>query len=428
MSIPAYAPPPQPCAGPWGAQAAKHTVRDTQVPPATTTPEVDAIGAMPFTGTLVPHAWYTALTLPSGKPDLVAITLLADIVYWYRPVVERDPATGEILRQRKKFRADMLQRSYQAFANQFGFTKRQVMEAMYRLEKTYGVIRKVLRHLDTPYGRCANVLFVAPIPATLQAITWGRERSHTRMGDVSRSTGTRLTLHCKTNTESTPESSQEIPPLKDDFSSLLSEEAEEVLEEETAVTANEDEVPDEVPAEQTAAPLSFDTSPPAGDGSPPASPAVIIPLFPGQGTQHPPSSAPRVPVAPPVHHTSRDPTTPVSTPAPALPWWADAQQAQQDEAHWRVQFAALPVAQQAQHTQQARQVLTRQGVPAWMQIGPVVAAAVWELQHTAGATGSRMSQRHRRERNDTDTRARALARLPAPGRSTKTGAARRGRR
>src|SRR5688572_11822837 len=141
--------------------------------PSATTPEVEAIGALPFTGNLIPHAWYTVLTFPSGKPDLVAITLLADIVYWYRPVVERDPITGEVLRQRKKFQADMLQRSYQAFADHFGFTKRQVMEAMYRLEKTYGVIRKVLRHLDTPYGRCANVLFVAPIPATLQAITWG---------------------------------------------------------------------------------------------------------------------------------------------------------------------------------------------------------------------------------------------------------------
>ena len=139
-----------------------------------------AISALPFTGTLIPHAWYTALTLPSGKPDLVAITLLADIVYWYRPVVERDPATGQVLGQRQKFKANMLQRSYQAFANHFGFTKRQVLEAMYRLEKTYGVIRKELRHLDTPYGRCANVLFVAPIPARIRAMT-----CHTSLGDVS---------------------------------------------------------------------------------------------------------------------------------------------------------------------------------------------------------------------------------------------------
>ena len=203
MSIPAISPLPQPLAGAWGAAAARHNARDPRVPPATTTPDVDAIGAFPFTGTLIPHAWYTALTLPSGKPDLVAITLLADIVYWYRPVVERDPATGQVLGQRKKFKADMLQRSYQSFATQFGFTKRQVMEAMYRLEKTYGVIRKELRHLDTPYGRCANVLFVAPIPARIRVMTCEGETSHTAMGDVSRSAVTRLTLRCETNTEST---------------------------------------------------------------------------------------------------------------------------------------------------------------------------------------------------------------------------------
>jgi hypothetical protein len=152
------------------AAGGRERPRDGTTP--ATTPEVDAIGALPFTGTLIPHAWYTALTLPSGKPDLVAITLLADIVYWYRPVVERDPATGQVLGQRKKFKGHMLQRSYQAFANQFGFTKRQVREALGRLEQT-GVIRKEFRHLDTPYGRCANVPFVAPIPARLQAITCG---------------------------------------------------------------------------------------------------------------------------------------------------------------------------------------------------------------------------------------------------------------
>jgi hypothetical protein len=86
-----------------------------------------------------------------------------------------------------------------------------------------------------------------------------------------------------------------------------------------------------------------------------------------------------------VHHTSRDPTTPVSTPAPALPWWADAQQAQQDETRWRTQFAALPAVQQAQLTQQARQLLTRQGLPTWLQIGPVVEATLWEMQRATRA-------------------------------------------
>jgi hypothetical protein len=380
MSIPAISPLPQPLSGPWGAAATRPTAQDTQVSPAPTTPEVDAIGALPFTGTLIPHAWYTALTLPSGKPDLVAITLLADIVYWYRPVVERDPATGEILRQRKKFKADMLQRSYQAFAAQFGFTKRQVREALGRLAQT-GVIRKEFRHLDTPYGRCANVLFLAPIPAQLRAITCGvNTPSPDSSTDVSRSSVTRLTPDRRTNTESTPENSQESSLLEDDFSSLLKEE-EEVIEKEAEVITDENEVP----AEQTAAPPSRDTPLPAEDASPPASPAVVVPLFPGKGTrprQHRPGPHP---VAVPGLDTPRAPTTPVPPPAPALPWWAATQRAAQEEARWRAAVAALPVAEHAQLTQQARQDLTRQGVPAWMQIGPVIEAAMWERQTATSA-------------------------------------------
>jgi hypothetical protein len=78
--------------------------------------------------------------------------------------VERDPATDQVLRQRKKLRGNMLQRGYQAFADQFGFTKRQVMEAMYRLEKTYDFMRKALRHLDTPYGRIELATALAQHP------------------------------------------------------------------------------------------------------------------------------------------------------------------------------------------------------------------------------------------------------------------------
>ena len=340
--------------------------RDRTTP--TTTPEVDAIGAFPFTGTLIPHAWYAALTLPSGKPDLVAITLLADIVYWYRPVVERDPVTGQVLSQRKKFKGDMLQRSYQAFAAQFGLTKRQVREALGRLEQT-GVIRKEFRHLDTPYGRCANVLFVAPIPVRIRVMTCEGETSHAAMADVSRSAVTRLTMPCETNTEITQESSQKSSLLENDFSSLRREE-EEGVDEEIEVTADEDEVS----AAQTVAPPSLDTPLPTEDVSPPASTAVIVPLFPGRGTrprQHRPD--PR-PLAAPVLDTPRAPTTPVPPPATALPWWPSALRAEQEEALLRAAVAALPVAEHAQLTQQACQVLTRQGVPAWMQIGPVVEA------------------------------------------------------
>ena len=62
-----------------------------------TTPTVDAIGQMHFTGNVIDHHWYKSITLPDGKADLIAINILAEIVYWYRPRILRDETTGERL-------------------------------------------------------------------------------------------------------------------------------------------------------------------------------------------------------------------------------------------------------------------------------------------------------------------------------------------
>jgi hypothetical protein len=339
--------------------------------PPTTVPIWEQVAALPLRGNLIPHPWYRALTFPSGKPDLVAITLLAEIVYWYRPVVERDTATGQVRRLHKKFKADMLQYSYRAFAEKFSFTKRQVMEAIYRLEKTYGVLHKELRHVDTPYGRYANALFVCPIMAVLRAITCEQGGSHVPVGDVSQPVGTRLTAHRRTNTETTPKSSQKISGFEDD-SAFLAVEEEDAFLPQAEDTGHPEDTSEDVS-------IDMDISP---EGTAPLGPsAVIIPLFPSRTSQ---ASNP----------TSRDaPVTPAPSSSPLrraraapvadLP---EARQAHQDEAVLRAQFAALPAAQQAWLTHQAQQELTRRGVPAWlMGIAPVVEATIWELLQAASA-------------------------------------------
>ena len=67
--------------------------------------------------------------------------LLADIVYWYRPMEIRDEATGQLCGFKKKFQADILQRNYQQLADQFGITKRDAVNAIVELEKL-GVVTK----------------------------------------------------------------------------------------------------------------------------------------------------------------------------------------------------------------------------------------------------------------------------------------------
>ena len=85
---------------------------------------VDRMTNFGITGNVIPHAWYKTIVKDNGRPHLLAIELLADIVYWYRPQEIRDEHTGHLLRYQKKFFGDMLQKSYEQYATFFGEKKR----------------------------------------------------------------------------------------------------------------------------------------------------------------------------------------------------------------------------------------------------------------------------------------------------------------
>lgn len=132
---------------------------------------VDALDGMEFKGNIIPAAWYKTVLTAKGKPDSIAIILLSDIVYWYRPQEVRDEAIGELIGIRKKFEADLLQRSYDQFANHFGYTKAQVKSAVVRLENL-GVIRIVFRTLEVGGQKLSNVMFIELIPERLRELTY----------------------------------------------------------------------------------------------------------------------------------------------------------------------------------------------------------------------------------------------------------------
>ena len=136
-------------------------------------PEVLKIAKINFEGNIIPQQWYKQITYPSGKPNAIAVALLSEIVYWYRPVIERDPATGETIGYRKKFKGDKLQKSYQSLANQFGFSKRQVQDSMKRLVEL-GLITIEFRNIKTETGlTLTNVMYVEPVTEEIERITNG---------------------------------------------------------------------------------------------------------------------------------------------------------------------------------------------------------------------------------------------------------------
>lgn len=125
----------------------------------TGSPIVDRMCRLQFTGNVIPAAWYRTITRDNGKPNLTAIIILSDVVYWYRPVEIRDELTGQLCGFRKKFKADILQRNYQQLADQFGISKREAVNAVVELEKI-GVVRRVFRTVRKGGMRNSNVLFL----------------------------------------------------------------------------------------------------------------------------------------------------------------------------------------------------------------------------------------------------------------------------
>lgn len=185
-------------------------------------PIVDQMAKIQITGNVTPPAWYKTITLENGKPNSVAITILSDIVYWYRPTELRDEASGEYLGIRKKFREDYLQRSYQQISEQFGYTKRQAKDAIVALEKL-GVVKRIFRTVSKGGVLANNVMYLELVPERLLEITYPEEMgglcryNDTGMAmksdSLPRSMATGASVKRQTNTENTAKNTYQDYPI-----------------------------------------------------------------------------------------------------------------------------------------------------------------------------------------------------------------------
>ncbi|MGR6899576.1 DnaD domain-containing protein [Rummeliibacillus sp. BSL5] len=169
---------------------------------------VDAIGQMNLEGNIIPHTWFDSIKFDSGKADLTGIVILSEIIYWHRPTYVKNEATGMVVGVKKKFKADLLQRSYESFADQFGITKRQAKEAVTRLEDL-GLIKRHFRTINANGTKLGNVLFIEVLHSNVIAMTFKRHRGDVVTSEVSRSNATPMTLERQTNTEITTKNTTE---------------------------------------------------------------------------------------------------------------------------------------------------------------------------------------------------------------------------
>lgn len=79
-------------------------------------------------GNIIPLRWFQVVGTNNRygqfKSNLLAINIMAEIVYWYRPVPVRDESTGEFSGYRSKFESDKYQFSYRHAKEKFGASKK----------------------------------------------------------------------------------------------------------------------------------------------------------------------------------------------------------------------------------------------------------------------------------------------------------------
>jgi hypothetical protein len=136
---------------------------------------VDRVTTMHFEGNIVDHRWriHPLLKYPNGKLNGTALDVLADLVYWFRAAIERDPITNQVIAIRKKFPEQEFWKDYQSWADSLGLTKRQLQDAVSFLVKV-GLVRRAVGPVTLRNStQTNNVPIIELVPEMLHFITYG---------------------------------------------------------------------------------------------------------------------------------------------------------------------------------------------------------------------------------------------------------------
>ena len=110
---------------------------------------VGKICPLEITGNIIPHKWYSYIKSKTDKPDLAAISIFSEILYWYKP----SRGGG------RKFEADFWRTSYDYFEGKFGFNYQKSRRALVRLEEL-GLIKRHIRNFESNGYKYYNHLFI----------------------------------------------------------------------------------------------------------------------------------------------------------------------------------------------------------------------------------------------------------------------------
>ena len=143
---------------------------------------VDKVGEMNLSGNIIPEAWYHTVINKNGKPNALAILILADIVYWYRPAEHRDEINDNVTYVKRFNCDDYLQRSYDQITDKFGISKKQARDALIVLEDL-GVIKRHFRNANVSGMTLSNVMYLELNPFVLKELIYPNDSDNECVND-----------------------------------------------------------------------------------------------------------------------------------------------------------------------------------------------------------------------------------------------------
>ncbi len=203
---------------------------------------VDSLAGASLKGNIVPLSWCSKIKKENGHTDLLAVLILSDIVYWYRPKFNYDEE-GNIISIKKKFKGDFLQKTYDTYAESFDVSKRQVKASFDTLEEL-GLIKRHFKNIVSSEGiKLVNVLFVELCSCAKNILF--DDRCDEIDEEVSQNSVIPVTTNCDTNTNNTTKTTTTInfipiiPCNTKEVNERLTDDSQyrEILEENTEVDA-----------------------------------------------------------------------------------------------------------------------------------------------------------------------------------------------
>lgn len=183
---------------------------------------VDAVSKINFQGDITPRIWRKTITKANGKPYPLARDILSDLVYWYRATETVDEDTQDIT-MKKKFRDDLLYKTYDQLGEEFGESKRVIRDALKRLEEL-GVVCRHFRTVTYENGITVNnVMYIELVPSVLYALTYPDTDLPADNGEGKEQEG-----YNRENPAKTAENREPLPPGNKNVHRVLPEQGKEI--------------------------------------------------------------------------------------------------------------------------------------------------------------------------------------------------------